>query len=138
MVRDYFAPFFRIGVDFLTGLLHLVQMANGQTAKLTTLLVVQPNVPIGLLKIIGVASVSHIKMKCDLFLKSSYIHTVTMAASWHGGLAGDEEFVKDPTLRADISGAMGYWFGRDFTNDGCLDNGGTPLCPCSNPDNSLW
>ncbi len=50
-----------------------------------------------------------------------------MAASWRGGLAGDEGFVKYPTLRADISSAMGYWFSRDFKNDGCLDNGGMPM-----------
>ncbi|KAF9481396.1 polysaccharide lyase family 8 protein [Pholiota conissans] len=63
---------------------------------------------------------------------------LTMAAAWHGGLVGDDQFVKDPSLRADISSAMGYWFGRDFTNPGCLDSGGTPACPCTNPDNSLW
>lgn len=61
-----------------------------------------------------------------------------MAAAWHGGLADDDQFVKDPTLRTDISSAMGYWFGRDFTNPACLDSGGTPACPCTNPDNSLW
>ena len=61
-----------------------------------------------------------------------------MAAAWHGGLVGDGQFVKDPSLRTDISSAMGYWFDRDFTNPGCLDSGGTPACPCTNPDNSLW
>ncbi|KAF8198911.1 polysaccharide lyase family 8 protein [Pholiota molesta] len=63
---------------------------------------------------------------------------LTMAAAWHGGLADDDQFVKDPTLRTDISSAMGYWFGRDFTNPECLASGGTPACPCTNLDNSLW
>ncbi|KAF9563105.1 polysaccharide lyase family 8 protein [Agrocybe pediades] len=63
---------------------------------------------------------------------------LTMAAAWHGGLKGDDQFVKDPTLHAAISSAMDYWFGRDFTNPACLDSGGTPACPCDNLDNSLW
>ncbi|KAF8973958.1 polysaccharide lyase family 8 protein [Flammula alnicola] len=61
-----------------------------------------------------------------------------MAGAWHGGLAGGEQFVKDPNLKAAISNAMDYWFGRDFTNPACLYSGGTSACPCSNPDNSLW
>ncbi|KAH9486902.1 Hyaluronate lyase [Psilocybe cubensis] len=63
---------------------------------------------------------------------------LVMAAAWHGGLAGGDQFVQDSTLRAAISSAMDYWFGRDFTNPACLDSGGTPACPCDNPDNSLW
>ncbi|KAF8872147.1 chondroitin AC/alginate lyase [Gymnopilus junonius] len=63
---------------------------------------------------------------------------LVMAGAWHGGLAGDNQFVKNSTLRTAISSAMDYWFGRDFSNPTCLDSGGTPACPCSNPDNSLW
>ncbi|KDR85027.1 hypothetical protein GALMADRAFT_52424 [Galerina marginata CBS 339.88] len=63
---------------------------------------------------------------------------LVMAGAWHGGLSGGDQFVKDPTLKAAISSAMDYWFGRDFTNPACLDSGGTPACPCTNSDNSLW
>lgn len=66
------------------------------------------------------------------------IPIVVMAAAWHGGLAGGESFVKDPTLHSATSLAMDYWYGRDLTNIACLDSGGTPACPCSNPDNTLW
>ncbi|CAA7266471.1 unnamed protein product [Cyclocybe aegerita] len=62
-----------------------------------------------------------------------------MAGAWHGGVLGGDQFVKDPNLRAAISRAMDYWFGRDFANNpSCLDSGGTTACPCDNPDNSLW
>ncbi|KAF8898701.1 polysaccharide lyase family 8 protein [Infundibulicybe gibba] len=61
-----------------------------------------------------------------------------MSAAWHGGVPGADMFVKNPALRATISLAMDYWFGRDFTNLACLDSGGTAQCPCANPDNSLW
>ncbi|KAF9453782.1 polysaccharide lyase family 8 protein [Macrolepiota fuliginosa MF-IS2] len=63
---------------------------------------------------------------------------LTMAAAWHGGLKGGEQFVKDDNLHSKISLAMDYWFGRDITNLNCLINGGTSLCPCDNPDNTLW
>ncbi|KAF9015214.1 polysaccharide lyase family 8 protein [Cyathus striatus] len=63
---------------------------------------------------------------------------LVMAAAWHGGLEGDDQFVKNDQLRSSISLAMNYWFGRDFTNAACLDSGGTAACPCDNPDNSLW
>ncbi|GLB36185.1 putative polysaccharide lyase family 8, N terminal alpha-helical domain [Lyophyllum shimeji] len=63
---------------------------------------------------------------------------VVMAAAWHGGLQGAEQFVKDNVTRAAISRAMDYWFLRDLTNIACLDSGGTALCPCTNADNSLW
>lgn len=61
-----------------------------------------------------------------------------MAAGWHGGLKGGDQFVKDEDLHSKISLAMDYWFGRDITNLECLINGGTPTCPCDNPDNTLW
>lgn len=56
-----------------------------------------------------------------------------MAGAWHGGLAGAEEFAQDPDLRANISTAMGFWFSNDFTNNACLDSGGTAACPCTTP-----
>ncbi len=77
MVINCCPSFFRsvlILCTFLIGLLHLDQMANGQTAKLTTRLDVQRNVPIGLLKIIGSTSVSHNERKHVMQLKAD--HTV--------------------------------------------------------------
>jgi hypothetical protein len=60
-----------------------------------------------------------------------------MAGAWHGGLAGADQYVKDPQLRASISLAMGYWFANDFQkNPACLDSGGTATCPCGTP--GLW
>lgn len=59
-----------------------------------------------------------------------------MAAAWHGGLRGAEQYVKDPTLHAAISRAMDFWFNNDYTNPSCLDSGGTPSCPCGTP--GLW
>ncbi|KAJ6575156.1 polysaccharide lyase family 8 protein [Mycena capillaripes] len=60
----------------------------------------------------------------------------TLAGAWHGGLAGADQYVKDPALRASISLAMGYWFANDFKNPACLDSGGTATCPCDTP--GLW
>lgn len=62
-----------------------------------------------------------------------------MAAAWHGGLEGaDPQFIKNPALRDAISLAMGYWFSRDYGTAECTDFGGTPRCPCDNPNNYLW
>ncbi|KAG5720111.1 Chondroitinase-AC [Termitomyces sp. T112] len=63
---------------------------------------------------------------------------LVMAAAWHGGLSGANQYVKDTTIRAAISRAMDYWFSRDFTNLACLASGGTVSCPCTNLNNSLW
>ncbi|KAJ6604690.1 polysaccharide lyase family 8 protein, partial [Mycena vulgaris] len=60
----------------------------------------------------------------------------TLAGAWHGGLAGADQYVKDPALRNNISVAMGFWFSNDFTNPACLDSGGTTRCPCGTP--GLW
>ncbi|KAF8843948.1 polysaccharide lyase family 8 protein [Paxillus ammoniavirescens] len=57
----------------------------------------------------------------------------TMAAAWHGGLTGGQQYVNDSTLLAAISLAMDYWFENDFTDPSCLDYGGTPACPCGTP-----
>jgi hypothetical protein len=61
-----------------------------------------------------------------------------MAAGWHGGLKGGDQFVNDADLHSKISLAMDYWFGRDITNLACLSQGGTAACPCDNPGNLLW
>jgi hypothetical protein len=53
-----------------------------------------------------------------------------MAAAWHGGLSGGQQYVNDSITLAAISLAMDYWFANDFTNPACLDYGGTPTCPC--------
>ncbi|KAJ7254073.1 polysaccharide lyase family 8 protein [Mycena haematopus] len=60
----------------------------------------------------------------------------TMAGAWHGGLAGAEQCVKDPSMRASISLGMGYWFANDFQDPACLDSGGDAACPCGTP--GLW
>ncbi|KAJ7487640.1 polysaccharide lyase family 8 protein [Mycena galericulata] len=64
----------------------------------------------------------------------------TMAAAWHGGLVGAEEYAQDPSLRASLSVAIGYWFSNDFTNVACLASGGDAACPCSTPGfwNTNW
>ena len=63
---------------------------------------------------------------------------VTMAAAWHGGVRGNNPYVKNAKLRTAIARGMAYWFSRDFRLPGCLDRGGTSVCPCSNTDKSLW
>ncbi|KAF8232548.1 polysaccharide lyase family 8 protein [Tricholoma matsutake] len=67
-----------------------------------------------------------------------WIRIVLMSAAWYGGLPGADQFVNDVNLRAAISRAIDYWYGRDFTNQACLSQGGTPSCPCDNPGNLLW
>ncbi|EGN94539.1 polysaccharide lyase family 8 protein [Serpula lacrymans var. lacrymans S7.3] len=64
----------------------------------------------------------------------------TMAAAWHGGLAGAEKYVNDSSVRSNISLAMDYWFAHDFTDISCLASGGTPSCPCGTPGfwNTNW
>ncbi|KAH7883623.1 polysaccharide lyase family 8 protein [Phlebopus sp. FC_14] len=57
----------------------------------------------------------------------------TMAAAWHGGLPGGEQYVNESATLAAISLAMDYWFENDFTDPSCLDSGGTPACPCGTP-----
>ncbi|PSS37709.1 hypothetical protein PHLCEN_2v402 [Hermanssonia centrifuga] len=63
-----------------------------------------------------------------------------MAAAWHGGLNGADQYVKSPSLLTAISQSMDYWFENDFTNPSCLDNGGNPACPCGTPGfwNTNW
>jgi len=61
-----------------------------------------------------------------------------MAATWRGGVRGNNPYLRSAQLRSAISRGMAYWFRRDFTKPGCLDRGGTSVCPCSNTDNSLW
>ncbi|KAF7436853.1 hypothetical protein PC9H_003686 [Pleurotus ostreatus] len=61
---------------------------------------------------------------------------VVMAGAFHGGLDGTSQFVKNDTFRAVISRAMDFWFSNDFTNDACIDSGGSSSCPCDTP--GLW
>jgi len=63
-----------------------------------------------------------------------------MSAAWHGGLKGAEQYANDPALASAISSAMNFWFSRDFTLLGCLDQGGTNACPCGTPGfwNTNW
>ena len=59
-----------------------------------------------------------------------------MAAAWHGGLAGADQFINDTTVLNATSRAMDWWFAHDFTEPGCLTNGGKGSCPCGTP--GLW
>ncbi|GJE86084.1 polysaccharide lyase family 8 protein [Phanerochaete sordida] len=61
---------------------------------------------------------------------------VAMSAAWHGGLAGADQWVKDPTLLDAVHSAMDWWFENDFQDPSCLDSGGTDACPCGTP--GLW
>ncbi|KAJ7576365.1 polysaccharide lyase family 8 protein [Mycena floridula] len=63
-----------------------------------------------------------------------------LAGAWHGGISGSgaSQFVQDSNTLAAISKAMDWWFARDFTNLDCLDSGGTPKCPCSSTDTTMW
>jgi len=56
-----------------------------------------------------------------------------MAAAWHGGLQGYDEYVNNSSLFTAIGSAMDYWFSNDFTDVGCLVEGGTAACPCGTP-----
>ena len=63
-----------------------------------------------------------------------------MAAAWHGGLEGAEEYVNDTDVLDAVSRAMDYWFENDFTESDCLYNGGSGNCPCGTPGfwNTNW
>lgn len=92
--------------------------------------------PTGLLRIIGYAFVSDPNKISSLFLIP--LVAELLAAAWHGGLPGTDSYVKQQKIRESLSLGMDYWFSRDFANPDCLDSGGTSLCPCTNPDDSLW
>lgn len=64
-----------------------------------------------------------------------------MAAAYHGGVDGADQYVGNPELRSAIGKAMGYWFANDFStigNGACMDGGGKAgdKCPCGTP--GLW
>ncbi|KAG0708897.1 polysaccharide lyase family 8 protein [Suillus ampliporus] len=69
-----------------------------------------------------------------------WLRISTMAAAWHGGLSGGEQYVNNSETLTAISLAMDYWFENDFTDPACLDSGGTPSCPCGIPGfwNENW
>ena len=54
-----------------------------------------------------------------------------MSSAWHGGLQWEnvQRWVANTELRDAINRAV-EWFSRDFSNVGCLVNGGTTSCPC--------
>lgn len=81
-------------------------------------------------------SIMYVQNSISTKIEEPHFVLVTMSAAWHGGLAGAEQYVKDPTLRAAITSAMDFWFANDFTNPSCLDNGGSTSCPCGTP--GLW
>ncbi|KAG8691914.1 hypothetical protein FRC11_005707 [Ceratobasidium sp. 423] len=66
---------------------------------------------------------------------------LVLAAAYHGGVNGTEQYVKNPEVRDALSRSMGYWFANDFStvaNGACLDRGGVngEPCPCGTP--GLW
>ncbi|KAG0696264.1 polysaccharide lyase family 8 protein [Suillus ampliporus] len=69
-----------------------------------------------------------------------WVRISTMAAAWHGGLQGYDQYVNSSTLFTAIGSAMDYWFNNDFTDVGCLVEGGTASCPCGTPGywNTNW
>ncbi|CAE6405220.1 unnamed protein product [Rhizoctonia solani] len=70
---------------------------------------------------------------------------LVLAAAYHGGVNGTEQYVNNPEVRDALSRSMEYWFANDFgtvANGACLDRGGQPAeeCPCGTPGlwNSNW
>ncbi|CAE6446560.1 unnamed protein product [Rhizoctonia solani] len=66
---------------------------------------------------------------------------LVLAAAYHGGVNGTEQYVKNSEVRDALSRSMGYWFANDFStvgNGACLDRGGVTgeACPCGTP--GLW
>ncbi|EMD42021.1 polysaccharide lyase family 8 protein [Gelatoporia subvermispora B] len=59
---------------------------------------------------------------------------LAMASVWYNETDGHSARRDD--LRDSIFQGMEYWFSNDFTNPHCLDQGGTSLCPCTEP--GLW
>ncbi|EJF66671.1 galactose mutarotase-like protein [Dichomitus squalens LYAD-421 SS1] len=59
-----------------------------------------------------------------------------MAAAWHGGVDGGDEFVNSSSLLDATSRAMDFWFKNDFTVEDCL--GGKCDCSSSGFWNSNW
>ncbi|KAI0757018.1 galactose mutarotase-like protein [Daedaleopsis nitida] len=55
-----------------------------------------------------------------------------MAAAWHGGIDGADQFVNNSSLLDAITRAMGFWFSNDFTDSSCLAG----QCACS--AKGLW
>ncbi|KAI0724522.1 polysaccharide lyase family 8 protein [Cerioporus squamosus] len=55
-----------------------------------------------------------------------------MAAAWHGGVEGADEFVNNSSLLDAISRGMDFWFGNDFTDHSCL----VGQCKCNSA--GLW
>ncbi len=59
-----------------------------------------------------------------------------MAAAWHGGVEGADEFVQNSSLLDAISRGMDFWFGNDFTDHSCLV--GQCKCTASGLWNTNW
>ena len=60
------------------------------------------------------------------------LYLAFMAAAWHGGVDGADEFVNSPELLDATLRAMDFWFSNDFTDESCLNGG----CDCS--ASGLW
>ncbi|KAF8528209.1 polysaccharide lyase family 8 protein [Hysterangium stoloniferum] len=68
---------------------------------------------------------------------SHWARIIALAAAYHGGWGlAPTSYTQNATLRAQVGAAMDWWFDRDFTNDSCLDRGGSTACPCRMP--GLW
>ena len=126
----------------------MVQTENGRTQKLiiqrdVTLVVQIGSSKPSLTNIAFVTLIFSVYQACTTSLDSHpYVDpypkdqvrsnhcAVTMTAAWHGGMPGDDDYVKSSSLQASISEAMDWWFQNDFVNPACLDSGGTSRCPC--------
>lgn len=111
------------------------RMVNGPT--LITLRDVLPNAQIGQPANTGDVCVSFSLSPRPTGIWSDF-SSVSMAGAWHGGLTGAEEYRKDANLESAIFLGMRWWFDRDFTNLGCLYNGGSASCPCDSAETLLW
>ena len=60
----------------------------------------------------------------------------TLAAAWHGGLTGADQYVNNSDVLSAASRAMDWWFANDFTEPDCLTDGGKGNCPCGTP--GMW
>ncbi|KAK0465141.1 polysaccharide lyase family 8 protein [Desarmillaria tabescens] len=63
---------------------------------------------------------------------------VIMTGVWHGGLSNANEYLKDAKLKSATLRGMRWWSDHDFTNPGCLYDGGSASCPCNSAETFLW
>jgi hypothetical protein len=123
----------------LTGFLRLEKTGNGQMMKSIIPLVVRPEGPVGPLRLTGNELVCFLLLTSTHSTRTPYDLIATLAGAYHGGFRNALQYAGDPAVREAVGKAMEYWFARDFVNHPeCLDKGGLDVCPCDNPENTLW